>query len=71
MFLSPEASPCKTGLTQSCKAIQPQRFPPLLMTYFPFYPNTLEAKVLFRKGRGSDEGGESSIPDDERSSVIE
>ena len=41
------------------------------MTYFPFYPNTLEAKVLFRKGRGSDEGGESSIPDDGRSSVIE
>ena len=41
------------------------------MTYFPFYPNTLEAKVLFYEGRGSDEGGESSMPDDERSSVIE
>ena len=41
------------------------------MTYFPFYLGYLEAKVLFCKGRGSDEGGESSMPDDERSSVIE
>ena len=37
----------------------------------PFYLGYLEVKALFDKGRGSDEGGESSIPDDERSSVIE
>ena len=35
----------------------------------PFYLGYLEAKVLFYEGRGSDEGGESPMPDDERSSV--
>ena len=39
------------------------------MTSYPSTSDTFEAKVLFYEGRGSDEGGESPMPDDERSSV--